>query len=41
MAKQKANTSYTGKIFTNIKPYIIIIVIIVAETKQMDAKWFQ
>lgn len=45
MAKQKANTSYIGKIFANIKsdslPYIIIIIIIVVENKQMDARWLQ
>lgn len=45
MAKQKANTSYIGKIFANIQSdslsYIIIIVIIVVETKQMDVRWLQ
>ena len=44
-AKQKANTSYNGDVFASIKsdslPYIIIIITIVVETKQMDARWLQ
>lgn len=44
MAKQKAITSYNGDMFANMKSdsllYIIIISIIV-ETKQMDARWLQ
>lgn len=42
-AKQKANTGYNGDMLANTKshslPYIIIIIIIVVETKQMDARW--
>lgn len=45
LIKQKANTSYNGDMFANIKsdnlPYIIIIIIIFIETKKMDTRWLQ
>lgn len=45
LTKQKANTSYNGDVSANIKsdslPYVIIIIIIIVETKQMDARCLQ
>lgn len=43
LTKQKANTSYNGDVSANIKsdslPYINIVIIV--ETKQMDARWLR
>lgn len=43
--RRMANTSYGGDMFANIKsdslPYTIIIISIIVETKQMDARELQ